>query len=76
MARHKWGPTESMWNGQDVERCAHCDTERTRDTSTASLYLFRRGKAIQPNRKPMPEEWAAYKAGVIPKCVAAPKCGG
>lgn len=76
MARHKWEQTESMCDGQPVERCAHCSTERMRDASTRSLYLFRRGRATQPSKTPMPDTWMAYVAGVIPKCVAAPEGGG
>lgn len=66
--RHIWQATESQWNGQDVQRCVHCETERTRDTGTKSLFLFRRGRAIPPNKKPMPETWQGYIAGVTPKC--------
>lgn len=66
--RHKWHGTESQWNGQDVQRCAHCGTERTRDTSTASLYFFRRGRALAPRGRPMKEDWEAFISGVIPKC--------
>lgn len=66
--RHKWSPAESQWDGQAVERCAHCSTERTRDTATRSLYLYRRGRAISPRRKPLGDDWAAFIAGVIPKC--------
>lgn len=76
MARHKWFVTDLGHEDGNVERCQHCDTERTRDTSTRSLYLYRRGRAIQPSRKPMPETWAAYIAGVTPKCVDATKEGG
>lgn len=66
--RHKWTGTESQWNGQEVQRCAHCGTERTRDHLTRTIYLYRRGRAIPPNKKPMPEGWQGYVAGVTPKC--------
>lgn len=54
MARHKWGPTESMWNGQDVERCAHCDTERP---------LRHRAHAGHKHREPLPlPTWQGHSA--------------
>jgi hypothetical protein len=66
--RHKWYVTLGQHQGQNVERCERCATERTRDPGTRSLYLFRRGRAIPPNKKPMPENWQGYAAGVNPKC--------
>lgn len=70
--RHMWRGTESQWQGQDVQRCAHCDTERTRDVSTKSLYLYRRGRATSTNRnrlaKPLGDAWQAFIAGVYPAC--------
>jgi hypothetical protein len=69
MAKHRWEDTLSLWQGQAVERCMHCRTERTRDDSTRRLYLYRRGSAVRPNRKPLGEEWEAFKSGVVPRCV-------
>lgn len=66
--RHTWKYTDSMWNGQAVHRCAHCGTERTRDPSTRTLWLYRGGRAVPPNGKPMPETWTGYIAGRMPKC--------
>lgn len=66
--RHQWRGTGSVWNGQPVERCAQCGTERTRDPATRSQWLYQRGRAVPPNRKPMPETWTGYVAGVFPKC--------
>jgi len=70
--RHAWDECASQWNGQDVQRCRHCMTERTRDTATASLWLFRRGKATRTNNgpmKPLTDDWRAFKAGVTPECI-------
>lgn len=70
--KHMWRGTESQWQGQDVQRCAYCGTERTRDTSTKSLFLYRRGRTTHTNngpmRKPMSDEWTAFKAGIYPAC--------
>lgn len=73
MMRHKWegrGVHEDGAESYDLEQCAHCETERRADTSTKSLFLYRRGRAIPPGHEPrqMDERWAAYNAGVIPKC--------
>ncbi|AAK94362.1 hypothetical protein Mx8p27 [Myxococcus phage Mx8] len=67
--RHKWGTTESQALGEQVERCSRCQTERVRDTSTKSLFLFRRGHAKPPNGRPLDEHWSAFKASVTPVCV-------
>ncbi len=67
--RHQWGKTESQAHGEPVERCLRCKTERVRDTSTKSLFLFRRGHAKTPNGKLLGEEWSGFKAGVMPVCV-------
>lgn len=43
---------------QDAKTCSDCGMERTRDFSTASLYLFRA----------VGKEWSAYRAGFVPEC--------
>ena len=72
--RHKWVKTESQWNGQEVQRCGTCETERTRDPETKSLFLYRRGKSVRtgrgPIKRPMADDWRAFIAGVYPECIA------
>ncbi|HZI08137.1 MAG TPA: hypothetical protein VEZ71_29225 [Archangium sp.] len=68
-ARHRWEETLSQANGNPVERCMHCRTERTPDPGTRSLFLYRRGSAIPPSKKPLGEAWSAFKAGAVPKCI-------
>lgn len=66
--RHKWGKTESQENGEPVERCLRCQTERIRDVATKRLYAFRGGRATHRN-KPLGEKWNFFVSGVTPKCV-------
>lgn len=68
--RHRWEETLSMSEGQPVQRCMNCRTERIPDAATKSLYLYRRGAAMPPSGKPLGEEWSAFKAGVVPKCLS------
>lgn len=70
--RHRWEHTESMFGGLPVQRCACCYTERVRDASTKTLYLFRGGYAIGPRDRPLSADWRAFKAGVVPSCRMAP----
>lgn len=63
--KHRW---VSVPVGPGGQRCIHCDAERMPDPGTRSLYVYRRGRAIQPNRKPLSESWIGFTAGVIPKC--------
>lgn len=68
-ARHAWKATESQGaDGASIQRCAHCDTERMPDSHAKSLFLYRGGRALPPNGKPLTDAWHAYRAGVIPKC--------
>jgi len=72
MRRHSWGATESQKGTEPVERCAHCQTERVRDTSTKSLYEYRGGKAIRPGYSSLTvaeDRWTAFMSGAIPQCV-------
>lgn len=64
MSKHRWQrvthTVEVERKTQDAKSCSVCGMERTRDFSTASLFLFRaRGK----------DGWSGYRAGFIPKCV-------
>lgn len=70
MRRHSWVPAVLPDITGDASRCRHCLTERCRDESTKSLYAFRGGNALQPNRKPLPpDQWSFFVSGVIPECV-------
>lgn len=69
MRRHSWKPVTLPDLSNPADRCAHCDTERTRDESTKSLYAFRGGRATH-NHKPVPAgRWTFFVSGVIPLCV-------
>lgn len=74
--RHMWRGTDSQRGFSTVDRCAHCSTERVRDESTRTLFLFRLGRAITPNRRPLDERWVGFMAGVIPKCPGPDLNGG
>lgn len=66
--RHDWSEQTGISDSHTVYRCRKCKTERIPDSSTKSLYLYRRGNAKTQNGKPLGEAWAAFKAGVVPKC--------
>lgn len=68
MTRHMWRRTDSQVGFSTVDRCAHCATERVRDASTKTLYMYRMGRAVPPSKKPLGEKWEGFVAGVIPKC--------
>lgn len=72
MQRHSWKRTESQRGFHGIERCAHCDTERVRDPSTKTLYLYRGGRATHQGKPLQADRWAGYIAGVIPRCVERP----
>lgn len=67
--RHYWSIRAGIYGNFSVFRCSRCKTERVPDSGTKSLYLYRLGNAKTPNGKPLGEAWAAFKAGVVPKCV-------
>ena len=66
--RHKWAKTEAMHDGESVDRCVRCKTERVRDSATSSLYFYRGGFALAPRGRQLRPEWEAFVSGVIPKC--------
>lgn len=69
--RHSWKATGSTEEGQEIQQCSRCETERRRDPATKGLFFFRGGRAIGPRRIPMHErgyKWHAFVAGVTPKC--------
>lgn len=67
--RHKWIATEHSAVSGTIFRCSRCETERTRDVGTNSLYLYRGGRAISPRGLSMKPYWTGFKAGVTPRCV-------
>jgi hypothetical protein len=53
--------------GGVVERCIHCDTERTRERGSKTLYLYRGGRATVGRGAVSADGWSGYT--VVPQCV-------
>ena len=53
--------------GGAIERCVHCDTERTRERGSRTLYLYRGGMATVGRGTVSADGWSGYT--VIPQCV-------
>ena len=77
MRRHSWKDTGARVEAKEypdgtdpggvIERCAHCDTERTREHGSRTLYLYRGGKATAGRGVVSADGWSGYT--VIPQCV-------
>ena len=66
MKRHSWKRTDTQVGFSAVERCGHCNTERVRDSSAKTLYVYRGGQAAM-GLKPVPDRWTGYIG--VPQCV-------